>query len=288
MSDTGTPQTKQAGSAAQADGLFTDVLCAVDGTHNSYAAVEQAAVLAGPQARMTLLAVTAVEGSGLYQHAAISQSHAEGILAHAQRLAKEAGVPCEGVIEPEGPPSQQVLEHAAGRDLLALGAPTTSWLGGKFLDSVAEGALDALVAPVLSARSLPEGAGRFPEHIVLASDGLDGSDELVDWVGRLAGEHGAKVTLLHTIGVESGARPHRIESQAGRLEQAIDGACEVRVEPGAAAELIIETSQQHASVLAVMGSRRLGGLKAIGSVSRKVVHKAHCSVLLVPPGWLAG
>ena len=33
----------------------------------------------------------------------------------------------------------------------------------------------------------------------------------------------------------------------------------------------------------VMGSRRLGGLKAIGSVSRRVAHDAHCSVLLVPP-----
>jgi nucleotide-binding universal stress UspA family protein len=32
-----------------------------------------------------------------------------------------------------------------------------------------------------------------------------------------------------------------------------------------------------------MGSRRLEGLRAMGSVSRRVVHQAHCSVLLVPP-----
>jgi nucleotide-binding universal stress UspA family protein len=33
----------------------------------------------------------------------------------------------------------------------------------------------------------------------------------------------------------------------------------------------------------MMGSRRLGGLRAIGSVSRRVAHDAPCSVLLVPP-----
>jgi len=288
MTETRTPQSKQAQAPAQSDGLFVDVLCAVDGTRRSYAAVEQAAILAGPEARMTLLAVTAVAGSGVNKHAAISPRRAERILERAESIARGAGVECTGVIEPEGPPSQQVLEHAAGRDLLALGAPATSWLGGRFIESVADGALDSLAAPLLSARALPAGAHRFPERILVASDGLDGSDELVDWVARVAGEHGASVTLLHTIGKESSARPHRIQEQASRLEQAIDGACEARVEVGAAAELIIAAAKRDASSLVVMGSRRLGGLRAIGSVSRRVVHKAHCSVLLVPPDWLLG
>jgi len=288
MSETRTPQSKQARSAAQADGLFADVLCAVDGTRRSFAAVEQAAILAGPEARMTLLAVTAVAGSGVYKHAAISPKRAERILERAEGIAQQAGVACSGVIEPEGPPSAQVLEHAAGCDLLALGAPVTSWLGGRFLDSVADGALDALQAPVLSARATPAGGHRFPQRILLASDGLDGSDELVDWVGRLAGEHDSSVTLLHTIGRESNARPHRIQEQGNRLQRAIDGACEARVEVGAAAELIIAACKRDASSLVVMGSRRLGGLQAIGSVSRRVVHKARCSVLLVPPDWLSG
>ncbi len=287
MTETRTPQSKQAQAPAQSDGLFAHVLCAVDGTRRSYAAVEQAAILAGPEAQMTLLAVTAVAGSGVNKHAAISPRRAERILERAELIARNAGVACTGVIESEGPPSQQVLQHAAGRDLLALGAPATSWLGGRFLDSVAEGALDALAAPLLSARALPVGEHRFPERILIASDGLDGSDELVDWVARVAGEHDASVTLLHAIGKEGYARPRRIQEQASRLEQAIDGACEARTEVGAAAELIIAAAKHDASSLVVMGSRRLGGLRAIGSVSRRVVHKAHCSVLLVPPDWLA-
>ncbi len=36
-----------------------------------------------------------------------------------------------------------------------------------------------------------------------------------------------------------------------------------------------------------MSSRRRSGLSMLGSVSRRVVHHGDCSVLLVPPDWLA-
>jgi nucleotide-binding universal stress UspA family protein len=40
--------------------------------------------------------------------------------------------------------------------------------------------------------------------------------------------------------------------------------------------------------LIVAGCRRREGLKAIGSVSREVVHEAGCSVLLLPPERVRG
>jgi len=46
--------------------VFTNILCAVDGTRASTAAVKLAASLAGPDGHLTLLAVTAVSGSGAY------------------------------------------------------------------------------------------------------------------------------------------------------------------------------------------------------------------------------
>ena len=94
---------------------------------------------------------------------------------------------------------------------------------------------------------MPAGEHRFPERILLASDGLDGSDQLVDLVARLAREQDASVTLLHTIGVESRARPHRIQEQANRLAQAAGGASDVRVEVGGAAELIVDAAKREAS-----------------------------------------
>ncbi len=282
MNQTRAHQTDRGPATDVSDGLFADVLCAVDGTRRSFAAVEQAAILAGPQGRLTLLAVTAVAGTGSYRHAAIGPQRAQRILERAERIAHAAGIACVGVIEPDGPPSQLVLERAAEHDLLALGAPATSWLGGRFIDSVADAALGSFTVPLLAAHALPRGGHRFLERILVASDGLDGSEQMVELVVRLAREHDAGVTLLH-VG-SSQEHPDAIDEQAGRLRAEIDGACEVRIEVGGAAEKIVAVAEQDGSSLVVMNSRRLGGWKAIGSVSRHVVRDSHCSVLLAQPG----
>jgi len=288
MAETGAAR-RQPDQTAKPDRVFADILCAVDGTRRSYAAVEQAAVLAGPTGHLTLLAVTAVAGgSGTQRRAVISPSRAEGIVEHARRMAKDAGVPAKVVIDPAGPPPQVILQQAVEHDMLALGAPASSWLGAKFIDGVAEAALGSFTTPLLVARSTPTGEHRFPQRILVASDGTNDSDALVELAGRLARAHGASVVLLHAAGVESRARPHRTQEQARRLAAALDGASEVRVEPGSAAEMIVHAAKDAEASLVVVGSRRLGGLKGLGSVSRRVVHDARCSVLLIPPEYLQG
>src|SRR5450631_2663714 len=161
-------------SPAGGDRPFADILCAVDGTHRSYAAVEQAAILAGTSGRLTVLAVTALSGSGAYKTAAIGSE-----------LAERAGVPCTKEIDPAGPPAEVILRRAQAHDLLAIGAPGTSWFGGRVVEGVG-GALLGLDAPLLSARSTPGGEERFAQRITVASDGLDGSDQLVELAIRLA------------------------------------------------------------------------------------------------------
>jgi nucleotide-binding universal stress UspA family protein len=47
--------------------------------------------------------------------------------------------------------------------------------------------------------------------------------------------------------------------------------------------VIVGVADSMGASLVVMGSRRLDGLRSMGSVSRRVVHEAPCSVLLVPP-----
>ena len=261
---------------------FTNILCAVDGTSRSIAAVEQAAVLAGPQGHMTLLAVTAEGGSGAHHSAAISPRRAERILERAIRIADRAEVACRTILDPAGPPSQVILERAAEHDLLALGAPWASWLGGALLDGVAEAVLGSFSTPALAARAVPN-ALDFARHILVASDGLDGSDELVDLAARLAQACGGRLTLVHVAGAESRARPHRIESQGEKLRRALGDRAELRVEVGAADEAITHVASEGGCSLVVTCSRRLRGLGSLGSVSRRVVHKAPCSVLLMPP-----
>ena len=209
--------------------VFASILCAVDGTRGSSAAVEQAAALAGADGHLTLLAVTAVRGSGVHETAAISPTRAKRLLEHAAEVAAKAGVPSTLVVDPASPPSQVILERAAQHDLLAMGAPAMSWLGGMLIGGVTVAALGSFATPLLTARSIPAGQD-FARSIVVASDGLDGSDHLVDIALRLAQAKGTHVTLVHAIEVGARAQSDRIDEQARRLELTFDGRSEIRVQ----------------------------------------------------------
>ncbi len=278
-----TEATPPRGGETGHQGVFADVLCAIDGTPESLAAVEQAAVLTGPNGHLTLLAVTSFSSAGASRSPAIGPLQAKRILDRAVRIAEEAEVPSTVEVDPASPPSQVVLDWAAGRDLLAMGAPATSWFGGMFTGGVAVAAEGSFNTPLLLARSIPSEL-HSDRCFLVASDGLDGSDELVELAGRLARAQGANVILLHATGAESGASRERVQEQARRLQLAVGGAGEVRLEAGSARTVIVETASAVRASLVVMSSRRLKGLRAIGSVSRRVVHQGHCSVLLMPPG----
>jgi nucleotide-binding universal stress UspA family protein len=175
-----------------------------------------------------------------------------------------------------------ILEWAAERDLLAIGEPATSWFAAMFMHGVAATAEGDLDTPLLVSHPTTWGPAS-PPRILVASDGLDGSDGLVAFAGELAQQQHAGVTLLHVLGSESRLRPHRIQRQARDLELQLGGDSDVRIELGNPRSLVIEAAQQARASLIVMSSRRLRGLQAIGSVSRRVVHHAGCPVLLMPP-----
>ena len=205
----------------------------------------------------------------------------------AVHIAEEAGVRCTVEVDPATPPSQVILDWSARHDLLALGAPNTSWVGGMFIAGVADTALGAFTTPLLAARARPAGGGS-DDVIIVASDGREDSDELLELGLRMAHVRGADMMLLHAIGHESRARRERVEEQGRRLAQMARGDQEVRVEHGHAHDVILNTAASTGASLVLMGSRRLEGLRAIGSVSRRVVHDAPCSVMLIPPEQLQG
>jgi nucleotide-binding universal stress UspA family protein len=277
----GSAQTLPAGERT-----FADVLCAVDGTRGSLTAVRQALALTGTDGCVTLLAVSATSGSGRYRGAAIDQTRIARVLEIAAQLARESGVRCTRMAEPEGPPAKTILQHAAGHELLALGAPTMSWLGGLLTGGVAESALRSFATPLLLARPAPE-EQPFGRRILVASDAAEGSDLLVELGAALALKLGGGVMLVHAVGVESRTRPHRVERQVAALEAMLADACEVHVQASRAHSAIVEIAASGQASLIVMGSRRLGGLRALGSVSERVAHDAPCSVLLLPPEHLA-
>jgi nucleotide-binding universal stress UspA family protein len=88
---------------------------------------------------------------------------------------------------------------------------------------------------------------------------------------------------VNALGAESKMNPRSIQQQARALELALPKASAVVIEPGKAWDVILAAAESSKAALVVIGSRRLGGLRALGSVSRRVVHGAPCSVLLMPP-----
>jgi nucleotide-binding universal stress UspA family protein len=267
---------------AHADPAFANILCALDGSRRSYVAVEQAAALAGPAGHLTLLAVTAVAGTGAYKSAAIGSARGERVLGRAARIAERAGVSSTKVVDPGAPASAVILERAVQHDLLAIGAPAMGRVAGMLVGGVAFDALGSFTTPLLLARPAPQGLP-FARSILVASDALEGSDRLVELAGRIARDQEARLVLVHAPDPESRAPSPRIQAQAHAVGLLLPSTSETVIEAGSARDVIVDCAGRAEVSLVVMGSRRRRGLRALGSVSKRVVHEAPCSVLLVPP-----
>ncbi len=300
MPNTRTPQPHRPGSPQSNEGslapapVFTNILCAVDGTNASIAAVRMAAALAGSDGQLTLLTVTAESSYGPNTMAVVSPGRAKRTLESAKRIAEDAGVSCSTVLDPGAPPAGIILARASEHDLLAIGAPATSWLagmlishasaslGGLLTGGVTAAILGRLETPMLVVRE-PFVGSLTARRILVASDGEEGSDHLVELAGRLAQSQQVQVRLVNALEAESNMNPRAIQAQAAALKRMLADTGEPWIEPGHAGTVILNAAHSTDAALVVIGSRRLNGPRALGSVSRRVVHDAPCSVLVVPP-----
>ena len=260
---------------------FRSILCAVDGGH-SPEAVRQATFLAGPDVDVTFLSVAYRPGDGGTALGLMSPRTAREALGAACGYATRQGlVPHRELIE--APNARDViLERAQDHDLLVLGGPVAPRHAGILLGSTASAAVHRVEIPVLLARSAPV-LPRFPEQILVATDGSDAASAAVDIAGDIAARHGSHVSLVH---VRNGDEP---EVRRRVAEQAADLYRKLETEPVAhtgrppAHKAILEAAERDGCSLLVVGSRGLHGVAALGSVSERVAHRARCSVLIVHP-----
>ena len=264
--------------------ILDDIVCGVDGSRHADEVVRQAASLAGADGMLTIVAVTAVHRAveGTQRVAALAPARARRALDRAERIAAEAGVRAVSEIDERSPVGDVLLEHAGAHGLLAIGPPSMSRIAHILVGGAATTAAHALPASLLIARRAPA-HDRFGEHIMVASDGLERSDDLVDFAAGFAQEHDSSLTLLHVIHGESSHHPTRIAAQVRRVTGALGERARVRIEPGRASGLIVKTAVAERCSLIIVSSRRVGGIRALGSVSERVVHEAPCSVLVVRP-----
>ena len=162
-----------------------------------------------------------------------------------------------------------------------LGTHGNSRTSGILFGSTASEAAHGVERPLLIAREAP-GAEPFPGDILVASDGSHGSWEPVRAAAGLAASFDAKVDVVHVADGKHDLDQSMLDDQLAEIAETTGREPELAKPEGHATKEIVEAAKQKGSSLIVAGRRGLKGIKALGSVSERVVGSAECSVLLIP------
>ena len=254
---------------------FSRVVCGVDGSPRAQEAAREAACLAPEGAHMFLVEVvvatrvpTAVapDAATVRKTAVLEAAHAD--LAIARAMIPDGITTATAVCV--GSPAPMLVKEAVrlGVDAMALGSHGYGRSAGVLLGSVATRLIHRAPCSVLVARATP--TQPFPRSIAV---GVDGSEHALDALqkGReLARRIGVPLRVLHVL---DGAVPRGV-LQADIYEE---------VEELTVAWSVAEGLSAHVSSadLLIVGSRGLRGIRALGSVSEAVAHRAPSSVLIV-------
>ncbi len=258
---------------------FNSILCGVEGNPASTEAAKQAIALAsGGGGDLQFTAVyTSFELGPDYHRDTLEES-----LEEAARLAGEAGVSASYQMREARYAIDVLLPESKEHDLLVLGTHGNSRARGIVFGSTASEAAHGTERPLLIAREAP-GSRPFPQNIVLASDGSEGSWAPARTAAGLAAAFEAEVEVLH---VDDGKHPESGSILDEQIAEITDVAGREpllkRRQEGNAIKEIVELANERGASLIVAGRRGLRGIKALGSVSERIVSGAECSVLLVP------
>jgi nucleotide-binding universal stress UspA family protein len=216
-------------------------------------------------------------GTGPTHQATIGR-RAELAIAEAVEAARQAGVQATGQLLPGANPGAVLVERAGAADLLVVPINVESRASGIMVSSPSSTAVHKATVPVLVARH-PSTVAAFPARMLVASDGSEDSHRALSIAGSIARHHGARVDLLR---VDPGPHgdAHDLGTAATELAEGFGVEAKVIRESGHPVDRIVEVADRTGATLIVVGSRGVSGLRALGSVSERVVHRAHCSVLV--------
>ncbi len=251
---------------------FDRVICAVDGSEEGLEAVRQAARVVSESGRLLLVAVAELPAaaqagwaapaaaSGLATEAGEALERAHREVAHL-RLAETRLL--------EGPAITvlaAVLETERAT-LLCLGTHERRRAAGILIGSLTTTFLHEAPCSVLVARR-SEVADSFPSSIVVGIDGSPESEAALAVAEALRDRFGAALSVLVATGGKA-VEPAAVREHHQAAE----------IVAGKPVDVLTAASAGHG--LVVVGSRGLHGVKALGSVSERVAHRASCSVLVV-------
>jgi nucleotide-binding universal stress UspA family protein len=247
--------------------VFTRVVCAVDRSGLSLDAVRQACLLSPETAQIELVRIIETVDDAYSAYGApadVSETtHSLAVrLAEAQTLCPRAATELL-----QGPKVQRLLDllEESNATLVAVGAGTRHRGIGIVLGDVATAMLHRARSSVLIARATTSGDA-FPRSIVVGYDGSTGAAAALEVARDLADRFGARLRIVTA------------SDAASRRFDELDDVDLERDERSPVAALV--NASTNADIV-IVGSRRLWGLSALGSVSERLGHQASCSVLVV-------
>jgi nucleotide-binding universal stress UspA family protein len=281
----------QAAAVGLSTSIFSRALVGIDGSDASVAAAVQAASLLEPAGELALFSAyssepTLVGGLGWAAPTYLDED-ADRETATKRLDAVRVQLPSDVSVETRtarGRAGHELLREAdrSNASLVAVGSHGRGQVLGALLGSTATAIIHLAPCSVLVARATPP---PFPGEIVVGADGSSQSLAATQVALALAKRHGARVHALAATGDD----PVDADglAQIGRLLEAAqddfipphDVASLVRWSRETPVEALVDASAN--ADLLVVGSRGLRRLAVLGSVSRRIAHRAHCSVLIV-------
>jgi len=250
---------------------FARILAGVDGTNWGFEALRQALLLAPESAEVR--AVTVLDTAPAV-HTGLQAAHFTELLTEEAEQARATaqtildGRPRTDARVVRGKPVD-VLRHERDEldaTLLALGGRRSSRFLGILLGDTGTELLHDAACSVLLAYPAAEGAWA-PRKIVVGLDSSGHAEAALRTADQLADRFDGSVEVV----AATGGKPVEADAAwAGRVQT---------WDPASPVEALVERSRE--VDLVVVGSRGVTGLRTIGSVSERVAHQAHCTVLVV-------
>jgi nucleotide-binding universal stress UspA family protein len=264
---------------AQRGSVLSRVLVGIDGSEESREAARQAAILVDGE--LTLLAsydvAPAIGGTGAGVPAYLDEDlQRDGATEALERAREDVALASPTGKFVRGRPADALISEVEREQdtLLVVGSHGLGRLAGYVMGSTATEVIHKAPCSVLIARRGSE-SDEFPNKVVVGVDGSPESAAAYAVARQLSERINAELWPVVAHGGKTVDRA-RIDSIVdGRREELPDEPVAALLAAAAGADLL------------VVGSRGLHGLRALGSVSERVAHQAHSSVLIVrDPPWL--
>ncbi len=253
---------------------FPRILCAVDGSEASAAAIDQAIVIADGDSRIEFAA--SWYGKGSLERAAASDQAARDSAEQAVERARAAGVQAAARYFHVPKLVDAILAATALNDLVVVGAGPHARMTGIVLGELATQLVHRCGLPVLVARERPLEAG-----VVAATRALPADRFAVTTGAHIAARIGAELTVVHVADRHDEKRRSEMRAELANARALLGRQLDYLEDAGPAARAIVAAAEGDSAGLVVVGSAGKQGLGALRSVSERVAHLAPCSVLVM-------